>query len=74
MAVVFNADPAFGQYLESDRIVSDQMGRPITNLNNGLGIFASTSKNGRYGFTLERRSLDSLVGGKYTKHLKFVRW
>lgn len=72
--VVFNADPAFGKYLESEKIVSDQIGRPVSNVTNGLGIFASTSKNGQYGFTLERRSLDSLVNGKYTKHLRFIGW
>ncbi|TSA32991.1 MAG: hypothetical protein D4R64_14875 [Porphyromonadaceae bacterium] len=72
--VVFNADPIFGQYLESDKIVSDQIGKPISNVINGLGIFASTSKNGQYGFTLDKNSLDSLVYGRYTKHLKFVKW
>jgi len=72
--IVFNADPVFGKYLESDKIVSDQIGRPISNVSNGLGIFASTSKNGCYGFTLDRRSEDSLVRGKYTRHLKFVRY
>jgi hypothetical protein len=72
--VIFNADPIFGKYLESDKIVSDHAGRPISNVSNGLGIFASTSKTGRYGFTLDRRSLDSLVNGKYTRHLKFVKW
>ncbi len=72
--VVFNADPVFGQYLESDKIVSDQIGRPISNVVNGLGIFASTSKTGQYGWTLDNNSMDSLVKGRYTKKLKFVKW
>ncbi len=72
--IVFNADPVFGQYLESDKIVSDQIGKPISNVINGLGIFASVSTTGKFGFTLDNNSMDSLVSGRFTKHLKFIKW
>jgi hypothetical protein len=72
--VIFCTDPVFQEYKESVKVVSDQMGQPISNISNGLGVFVSANHGGRYGFTLDQRSLDSLVDGQYTRHLKFVRW
>jgi len=72
--VIFCTDPAFQEYQESAKVVSDQMGQPISNISNGLGVFVSANHDGRYGFTLDPRSLDSLVDGQYTRHLKFLRW
>jgi len=72
--VVYNASPIYEQYIESEKIVSDQIGQPISNVVNGLGIFSSCSKAGKYGFTLDQRGMDSLINGRYTKHLKFVKW
>ncbi len=69
------AAPGFvKEYLDSYFISADHAGQPITNITNGNGLFALIARNGRTGFKLDLNSLDSLSKGRFTKHLKFVKW
>ena len=69
------AAPGYVQdYQDTYEISSDHSGQAITNVTNGYGLFAIVATNGRQGFGLDPKSLDSLCGGRYTRKLKFVRW
>jgi len=61
-------------YEETNLIASDRMGRPVTNIVGGMGLFALKVKSQRTGYLLDPSSLDSLVKGRHTKELKFVKW
>jgi len=61
-------------YEETSQIVSDRMGKPVTNIVGGLGLFALQVKTEQKGHLLDPASLDSLVNGHYTKKLKFVKY
>ena len=62
------------EYLDSYFISADHAGQPTTNVTNGNGLFALIARNGRSGFHLDFNSRDSLSRGRFTKHLKFVKW
>ncbi|MFA5816318.1 MAG: hypothetical protein WC865_11925 [Bacteroidales bacterium] len=69
------AAPGFVQdYQETYAISADHSGQAITNVTNGYGLFAIVATNGRQGFGLDPKSMDSLSNGRFTKHLKFVKW
>jgi hypothetical protein len=69
------AAPGFvNDYQETYAISADHSGQAISNVTNGYGIFAIVATNGREGFGLDPRSLDSLAFGRFTGKLKFVRW
>lgn len=73
--IMYNClDENLYQYNESMRIIpADQVGRPFSNVVNGMGIVGS-----RYTTSVtilfDYQSLDELCNGEYTKHLKFVKW
>jgi len=61
-------------YEETNQIASDRSGQPVTNIVGGMGLFALKVKSQRNGYLLDPSSLDSLIKGRYTKELKFVKW
>ncbi len=68
------ADPALYQYLETLTSDLDVDLGTYTNIENGLGIFALTRRTELKGYSLDYKSMDSLMGGRWTKHLNFVNW
>ena len=72
--VIQSSDPALSEYINSIDADLDLPIAPYSNIENGLGIFAMTRRSEIKGYTLDYKSLDSLVHGRYTKHLKFVGW
>ncbi|TSA35504.1 MAG: DUF4249 family protein [Porphyromonadaceae bacterium] len=48
----------------------DQIGFPVTNIINGIGLFTSQTINS-FDLELDPRSKDSIMIGQYTKHLNF---
>lgn len=72
--VILTSDGAIKEYNEVGRISDDYNGATFTNIQNGLGLFASYNTFGVYGLRLGQRELDSLAKGSYTKHLRFNRW
>jgi hypothetical protein len=48
----------------------DQVGYPITNITNGIGLFTSQTLT-EFELDPDLRSRDSIVQGTHTKHLKF---
>ncbi|MFH0761600.1 MAG: hypothetical protein V2A67_08875 [Bacteroidota bacterium] len=49
---------------------SDQIGFPVTNMINAIGLFTSQTLVA-FDLPIDARSRDSIMNGKYTKHLKF---
>ncbi|OFY56129.1 MAG: hypothetical protein A2X22_03905 [Bacteroidetes bacterium GWF2_49_14] len=64
----------FLEYEETNQIASDRLGKPVSNIVNGMGVFALRTITSQTGYLLDPISMDSLVKGQYTKHLRFVRW
>jgi len=72
MILSTNEDLEF--YRRAYEISDDYRGSGYSNITNGLGLFTTYSAAGIYGLQFGRVELDSLAGGKYTKHLKFKNW
>lgn len=68
------ADPSLYQYLETLTSDLDIDLGTYTNIENGLGIFALTRHTVLLNYTLDYKSMDSLMGGRWTKHLNFRNW
>jgi hypothetical protein len=49
---------------------SDQVGFPVTNMVNAIGLFTSQTLVA-FDLPIDQRSRDSISGGKYTRHLNF---
>ncbi len=62
------------EYEETNQIATDRSGQPVTNIVGGMGLFALKVKSQLKGYLLDPPSLDSLIKGRYTKKLKFVKW
>jgi hypothetical protein len=73
--ILFNClDENLYQYNESQLMApSDQAGRPLTNVVNGMGIVGSRYTSS-LSFLFDHRSLSELCEGEYTKQLNFVDW
>lgn len=71
--VVTATDKILRDYMELQKSTIDN-GEVITNIQNGIGIFVSACSTAIYNIKLDRESVDSLVGGRFTKHLGFVTY
>ncbi len=67
-------DPAYYEYYSSLHYGTDLFENMLTNIVNGLGLFAAYNKSELSGITLDQRSLDSLALGSITRQLLFERW
>jgi hypothetical protein len=72
--IILTSDGAVKEYNEIGKISDDYNGANFTNIQNGLGLFASYNTFGVYKLSLGQRELDSLANGSYTKHLRFNKW
>lgn len=72
--IVTGLTKEYCDYEETNMIASDRQGRPVSNVVGGLGLFALRVKTEQDGYLLDPTSLDSLVRGRHTKQLKFVKW
>lgn len=72
--VVQSVDPAFYQYQTTANADLDVESGAVSNIENGLGIFALTRRTELKGYTLDYKGMDSLILGRFTKHLNFVLW
>lgn len=64
---------AYDNYLFT-QYVTDYSESTFSNIINGQGLFTAYSRRELRGFTLGTASIDSLVSGKDTRDLGFVRW
>jgi len=71
---VFTGSPVFNEYQELNKYASDNAGTPVTNIVNGIGIFALKYHDVRGGYRLDNISKDSLINGRFTKELGFIKW
>jgi len=71
---VFTGSPVFNEYQELNKYASDNAGTPVTNIVNGTGIFALKYHDVRSGYILDNTSKDSLINGRFTKELGFIKW
>lgn len=71
---IYSGSPDFYEYQDLNKHVSDLAGGSITNIVNGTGIFALKYHDFRKGFQLDYQSIDSLINGRFTKDLGFIRW
>ena len=71
---LYMIDPILRKYEELFESISDIDPGLISNIANGLGIFACIRKDKVEGLKLDPRSLDSLCGGRFTKNLSFKKW
>ncbi len=72
--VLTAASPSYRDYRDSYNIASDRLGRPVSNVADGLGLFALISETKHEGYLLDKPSIDSLCSGRFTKQLGFVKW
>jgi len=56
--------------LMAEIVPSDQIGFPVTNIVNGIGLFTSQTL-AAFNLDIDFRSRDSIMFGQYTKHLYF---
>ena len=49
-------------------------GNIYSNINNGIGIFATVCTDSINGIIIDKQTEDSIANGQYTKHLKFVTY
>lgn len=61
-------------YRDIYEISDDYRGTGFSNIENGIGLFTTYSSAGIFSLQLGQTELDSLAGGRYTRHLKFSRW
>ena len=71
---VFTGSPEFYQYQYLNQMATDLAGSPITNLVNGIGVFALKYHHSRSGYKLDMITQDSLVNGRFTRGLRFSKW
>ena len=69
--VAYSADQEFLYFKELFQTTNDLNHLPYSNIVNGYGLLTNRSTAYKTGFTLTRRSLDSLANGRYTRQLKF---
>jgi hypothetical protein len=72
--IILSSNREMEYYNEIYEIADDYHGSGYSNIGNGLGLFTTYTSTGIYGLSLGQNELDSLAGGKYTKHLKFRNW
>lgn len=68
------ADPSLYQYMSTMGGYQDIELGTFTNIENGLGIFALSRRVVLTEYSLDLQALDSLVSGRFTKHLQFKKW
>ncbi|MFC2097219.1 hypothetical protein ACFLSI_02675 [Bacteroidota bacterium] len=71
--VAYSANDVFLEFQNLFYSMNDFILNPASNIINGHGLFANRSINKKEDFLLTRISLDSLVNGRYTGHLKFYQ-
>lgn len=71
---LITSDPLFYDYFAYEHYLTDLTTNTFTNIIGGIGIFAAYNKADWKGYTIDRRSMDSLAMGRHTKDLKFTRW
>lgn len=52
----------------SQTLPTDQIGYPVTNIVNGIGLFCSQTET-TFDLEIDQRSKDSIMNGQYTRHL-----
>lgn len=72
--ILIGLSKEYCDYKETSLIVSDRMGKPVSNIVGGLGLFALQVYTEQTGHLLDPSSLDSLVNGQHTRKLKFVKY
>lgn len=72
--VLFAYDPIFRTYEDVNKSELDIDPRLISNITNGMGVFACSRKTSVDSLRLDQKSLDSLCSGKFTRLLNFQKW
>ena len=71
---IFTADKYYEFYKRRQQFEwKERLGEEM-NLVNAIGLFSCVGRMQRKGLNLSYKSMDSLVSGQYTKHLKFRHW
>lgn len=71
---LLTTDRYFDDYFDTFTNSADHEQMPFTNIENGYGLFSCTRRVDFPELGIELRTLDSLVYGRFTKDLKFVKW
>jgi hypothetical protein len=71
---VQSSDPELFHYMETTNADLDINLGAYTNIENGMGLFVLTRINELKGYPLDYRALDSLISGRFTKHLNFISY
>lgn len=72
--ILKTASQEFRDFMEINQFADDNVGRPITNVIKGLGIFSTYYETSVKNFLLDVQNQDSLRYGQFTKHLNFRFW
>ena len=72
--IVVGLSREYCDYEDTNQIAPDRQGLPVSNIIGGIGLFALRVSKEQGGYLLDPVSLDSLVHGRHTKQLKFVKW
>jgi hypothetical protein len=72
--VLHTGSAEFYNYIDLNRISDDYGGQVITNITGGIGIFALKYQTKVTSIFLGPITMDSLIHGRYTRHLNFKVW
>jgi len=72
--VLLTASTEYFNYMDLNRMADDYGGEVSTNISGGLGLFAFRYQTRVTNFFLGRVTMDSLLHGHFTRHLKFRDW
>lgn len=72
--VLHTGSREFYDYIDLNTMADDYGGQVVTNIIGGVGVFALRYESSVTNIFLGARSLDSLVYGRFTRHLKFTNY
>jgi hypothetical protein len=72
--ILHTGSAEFYHYIDLNRISDDYGGQIVTNITGGLGVFALKFQTKVTNIFLGPITMDSLMYGRYTKHLNFKNW
>jgi hypothetical protein len=72
--VLLTASTEYFNYMDLNRMADDYGGQVTTNITGGLGLFAFRYQTRVTNLFLGPVTMDSLVNGRYTRHLNFKDW
>ncbi|MCX6227244.1 MAG: DUF4249 family protein [Bacteroidia bacterium] len=72
--VLLTGTAAYFEYIDLNSMADDHGGKVTTNITGGVGVFAFRYQTKVTNFFLGRLTMDSLMYGRFTRHLNFKDW